>query len=68
MEGEKGKEIIEFFYKFIELEILKNISFFKVFEMVLVELEKVFGYIEIIDYIEEKIIFLKIKILKKSNY
>lgn len=68
MEGEKGKEIIEFFYKFIELEILKNISFFKVFEIVLVELEKVFGYIEIIDYIEEKIIFLKIKILKKSNY
>ncbi|XP_014708802.2 coiled-coil domain-containing protein 54 [Equus asinus] len=68
LEREKGKEIIELLYKLIEPETLKNTSFSKAPEIASVEPEKVPGYTETTDHIEEKTISPKIKTLKKSNH
>ncbi|XP_062944444.1 coiled-coil domain-containing protein 54 [Cynocephalus volans] len=68
LEGEKGKEIIELLHKLTKPETLKNTSASTDSEISSAEPEKVSGYPEPKDHLEEKKISPKIKSLKKSNH
>ncbi|XP_004622852.3 coiled-coil domain-containing protein 54 [Sorex araneus] len=68
LEGEKGKQVIDYIYRLIQPETLKKPAPSVDSEISSTDTEKTSGYPKLSDHVEEKSVSPQVKTLKKSNH